>query len=174
MVKKSKYDISVSLADNDKIGGAGGKWPVINEIAEPSVIQQVNRLSCGQACVRMILSDRKINVSQEVIAKILGDGPTYEGQLARALQKLDTSDSGTWMGAGVDPDHIASIYGLNSTGSWVAQLWDRGNKIGHWVVVDGTDDAGLILIRDPWEATKYKMDFTDFQQTWNGYAVWGQ
>jgi filamentous hemagglutinin len=62
-------------------------------------------------------------------------------------------------------------FGLSSTGSWIAQLWDKGNRIGHWVVVDGTDDAGCVLIR---EATQYKMKLEIFQETWNGFAVWGQ
>ncbi|WP_425562158.1 papain-like cysteine protease family protein [Litoribacillus peritrichatus] len=37
--------------------------------------------------------------------------------------------------------------------------------MGHWVVVDGLDDAGRVMIRDPWQATKYKMDMTEFQNT---------
>jgi filamentous hemagglutinin len=166
--------MTLSNLKDYKIGGAGGRWSVIDEVADPSVIQQVNRLSCGQACVGIILADRKINASQDIITKIVGDGPTYEGQLARALEKLDTSNSSTWMGAGVDPDDVASIYGLSSTGSWIAQLWDKGNKIGHWVVVDGIDETGIVLIRDPYEATKYKMNLKNFQKTWNGFAVWRQ
>jgi filamentous hemagglutinin len=122
----------------------------------------------------MMLGDREIIASQEAIAKILGDGPTHEGQLASALEKLDTSNSGTWMGSGVNPDNVTSIYGLSSTGSWVAQLWDKGNKIGHWVIVDGVDADEQVLIRDPWEATQYQMDLKNCQQTWNGYAVWRQ
>jgi hypothetical protein len=51
---------------------------------------------------------------------------------------------------------------------------DKGNKIGHWVVVDGIDETGIVLIRDPYEATKYKMNLKNFQKTWNGFAVWRQ
>jgi len=43
--------MTLSNLKDYKIGGAGGRWPVIDEVADPSAIQQVNRLSCGQACV---------------------------------------------------------------------------------------------------------------------------
>jgi ABC-type bacteriocin/lantibiotic exporter with double-glycine peptidase domain len=49
----------------------------------------------------------------------------------------------------------------------------KKNKIGRWVVVDGLDDAGRVMIRDPWQATRYKMDLPEFQNTWTGYSVWG-
>jgi len=44
--------------------GAGGNWPVIDEILDPSVIEQQGDLSCGIACGAMLLGDRKINSSQ--------------------------------------------------------------------------------------------------------------
>ena len=162
------------VVPNQNLGGAGGNWQVLDEVADPSVIKQVNDLSCGQACVGMMLGDRKISASQDVIAKLAGDGPTYEAQLASVLNKLDSSNSRQWIGAGVDAEDIETFQGLSSTGSWGAQLWEKGNKIGHWVVVDGLDDAGKVMVRDPWQATKYKMDLTEFQNTWTGYSVWGQ
>ncbi|MEX2337251.1 MAG: cysteine peptidase family C39 domain-containing protein, partial [Aquisalimonadaceae bacterium] len=165
---------SQNVATNKNVGGAGGNWNVIDEVADSSVIQQVNDLSCGQACVGMILGDREINASQEVIAKLAGDGPTYEAQLASVLNKLDSSNSRQWIGAGVDAEDVGTFHGLSSTGSWGAQLLEKGNKIGHWVVVDGLDDAGRVIVRDPWQATKYRMDLTEFQNTWTGYSVWGQ
>lgn len=87
------------LSTSEKtLGGAGGGWKVIDEVVDPSVVKQVNSLSCGQACVEMMLGDRKINASQSVISKLAGDGATYEAQLASVLNKLDSSDSRKWVG----------------------------------------------------------------------------
>ncbi|PYY87110.1 hypothetical protein DNK59_11305 [Pseudomonas sp. TKO26] len=67
------------LSTSEKtLGGAGGNWKVIDEVVDPSVVKQVNSLSCGQACVAMMLGDRKINASQSVISELVGDGETYE------------------------------------------------------------------------------------------------
>lgn len=166
-------EIATNLAIR-KTGGAGGNWKIIDEQQSSSVTKQVNGFSCGQACIGMLLNDRKIDATQEAISKIVGDGPTYEAQLASALNKLDSSSSYQWRGAGVAADDYGTLQGLSSTGSWSAQLWEKGNKIGHWVIVDGLDDADRVMIRDPWNATKYKMDLSGFQDTWTGYSVWRQ
>lgn len=44
--------------------------------------------------------------------------------------------------------------------------------MGHFVVVDGLDDAGRVLIRDPWGGgSTYTMDLSEFHRVWNGSAV---
>jgi filamentous hemagglutinin len=53
-------------------------------------------------------------------------------------------------------------------------MWEEGSSVGHWVIVDGLDDAGRVMMRDPWQATSYKMDVGAFQQRWTGYSVWRQ
>lgn len=121
-----------------------------------------------------MLEDRQINAPQSAIAKIAGNGPTYEAQLASVMNELDLSGGREWIGAGVDATDLGTFHGLSSTGSWSAQLWEKGNKIGHWVVVDGMDDVGRVIVRDPWHGTKYKMDLVEFQNTWTGFSVWGQ
>ena len=40
------------------------------------------------------------------------------------------------------------------------------------VVVDGIDETGKILIRDPWDATSYKMDREEFINSWNSQAIY--
>ena len=46
--------------------------------------------------------------------------------------------------------------------SWIAQMREPMSKIGHWIVVDGIDSAGRVLIRDPYHATKYLMKIPVF------------
>lgn len=59
-----------------------------------------------------------------------------------------------------------------STGSWAAVLWEPLADLGHMVVVDGIEDTGKILIRDPWNATQYKMDREEFLNYWNLQAIY--
>ena len=61
---------------------------------------------------------------------------------------------------------------LISTGSWAAILWETLADLGHIVIVDGLDDTGKILIRDPWNATKYKRELEEFLNYWNLQAVY--
>lgn len=46
-----------------------------------------------------------------------------------------------------------------------------GNRIAHIVVVDGQNSAELVLIRDPWEGTSYKMEIDEFLRVWSQIAV---
>ena len=53
----------------------------------------------------------------------------------------------------------------------MAVLWESAARIGHMVILDGTN-TDTVLIRDPWEGTKYRMLKADFLQYWNGQAVY--
>jgi filamentous hemagglutinin len=61
---------------------------------------------------------------------------------------------------------------LMSTGAWIAELREPGARLGHLVVVDAFDALGRILIRDPWDGTKYKMDKEEFLQYWTLQGIY--
>ncbi|MEG4284737.1 hypothetical protein QUB68_16535 [Microcoleus sp. A006_D1] len=45
--------------------GAGGRWSVIDEIVDPTVVRQQSNLSCGPASAEILLKDRGIaNIEQ--------------------------------------------------------------------------------------------------------------
>lgn len=144
-------------------GGAGGNWKVIDEITDPNVIKQVTPTSCGAACGQMLLKDRNIFVDQTK----LGTSLKSPEQLARDLSK----QGGNWDGGFVGEQAFDA---LNKTGSWSAMMWDKGNKVGHWVVVKGTDKSGNVLIHDPWKGTSYKMTQKEFKEAWNEVAVFNR
>ncbi|HFQ8226987.1 TPA: hemagglutinin repeat-containing protein [Citrobacter freundii] len=144
--------------------GAGGNWNVLDEIADPDVVKQATPTSCGGACGEMLLKDRNIFVDQTQI----GTGLKSPEQLARDLTKNSES---SWSGGFVG---FEAYDALNQTGSWSAMMWDQGSKIGHWVVVKGTDSKGNVSIYDPWKGTSYKMTDKEFKGTWNGNAVFNQ
>ncbi|MBN7137863.1 hypothetical protein A7A76_24575 [Lysobacter enzymogenes] len=154
----------VSAAGNSEaLGGAGGNWRVIDEVADGSVVQQATPTSCGQACAQMLLADRAVIVDQ---VQFGGELTSAQG-LAAKMNKFDHG----WVGAGVDS---SSFGALNETGSWSAMMWEKGNGYGHWVVVDGLNDSGMVLLRDPFNATRYSMTPLDFDNSWSGYSVFKQ
>ena len=155
--------------------GAGGNWPVIDEVLDPEVVPQQNDLSCGSACGEMLLRKRGINnISQATIANEAGVPVTCE-DLALALNTLSPEGFQRWRGGpliipGATDTELFEV--LNTTGSWAAVLWEVGAGIGHMILVDGLDEVGYVLIRDPWDATTYRMTREDFLKYWNTQAVY--
>lgn len=146
-----------------RLGGAGGNWPVLNEVPNPNVVKQVGPLGCGPACGQMLLEGRGLQVVQQA----LGDGLTSPDSLAQALDAV----GGQWLGKMVDPS-AASLRYLNNTGPWSAMMWETGSPVGHWVVVDGLDSVGNVMIRDPFSGTSYEMTENSFLNAWSGGSVW--
>ena len=157
--------------------GAGGSWRIIDEVFDPTVVQQQDNLSCGPACGEMLLKDRGVNdVEQLVIADLTGV-PVDVVYLARALNNLDQSSAGVWSG-GCFVSNLADLSNvldrLIAKGSWAAEMKEFGNCIAHLVVVDGLDEAGKVRIRDPWNGTRYKMEREEFLNYWTTRGVYLQ
>lgn len=49
---------------------------------------------------------------------------------------------------------------------------DSGSKVGHWVLVKGVDDAGNVIIYDPYQGSRYLMTEQEFKEVWNGHSVY--
>ena len=142
-------------------GGAGGNWTVFDEVLDSNVIKQLTLTGCGAACGEMLLRDRYIFVTQNVIGTEL----TSMTSLANKLNKFDVG----WEGNAVNE---SSLYALSNTGSWGAMMWDSGSKVGHWVLVKGVDDAGNVIIYDPYQGSRYLMTEQEFKEVWNGHSVY--
>nr|WP_255562902.1 cysteine peptidase family C39 domain-containing protein [Frischella sp. Ac48] len=163
VIELKEFNAEKGTTGSPTQGGAGGNWKVIDEITDPNVIKQVTPTSCGAACGQMLLKDRNIFVDQTK----LGTSLKSPEQLARDLSK----QGGNWDGGFVGEQAFDA---LNKTGSWSAMMWDKGNKVGHWVVVKGTDKSGNVLIHDPWKGTSYKMTQKEFKEAWNEVAVFNR
>lgn len=149
---------------------------MIDEVPDLSVVKQFDNLACGAACGEMVLTDRGVVIPQQRIAQEAGQSLFDYNLLKETLSTLDSSGSGTWSGGYLqganDPvEATRLVHTLNNTGSWVAQFWETGKSIGHFVVVEGLDDVGRVMIRDPWDGTRYVMNMEDFLNTWDGIAV---
>lgn len=154
----------------------GGAWPAMEPRVDAAAIAQRDALSCGPACGQMLLRDRGVRATQELVGAKAGGIPATPSGLERALNVLDDSCSGHWAGGLVRlPGRPAPdvVHTLGSTGSWSAFLWERGARIAHAVVVDGVDANGRVWIRDPWgPGTRYSMELDDFLDHWTGIAVY--
>lgn len=132
--------------------GAGGSWNVINETPGGSVAQSTP-VSCGAARGEMLSGISEADLIQAAGA------PTDAASLARAI-----GGRGGYVGPG-------SLNALIDNGPFAAHLYE-GGPMGHFVVVDGLDQLGRIMIRDPWAGgSTYVMSPSEFLRVWNGEAV---
>ncbi|MFB2838048.1 hypothetical protein [Floridanema evergladense] len=121
----------------------------------------------------MLLIDRGFtNINQSLIENLTG-APTSAQAIANALNQLTPLSSKKWQGGFINTPTTLAAFNLllNTKRSWMAQMKEFGNRIAHMVVVDGVDDNGLVLIRDLWEGTSYKMEVEEFLKFWNQIAV---
>ncbi len=155
------------------LAGAGGKWKTINELKDPTVIQQENDVSCGAACGQMLFKNQGINVEQEQLNALAGC-PTWSEQLAYAMNQLTLCEDGEWKGGyfKIPLSTVRQVFlSLCTTGSWIAELREPLTKMGHFVVVDGIDEQEKPIIRDPWDGTRYKMEIDEFLKHWTQQGV---
>lgn len=153
--------------------GAGGRWPVINEVTDPKVVRQQSNLSCGPACGEMLLREWGITNITQVAIENLSGAPTSAEEVADALGQLSPASLHRWQGGYLDISTSLAAFNLllKTSKPWMAQMKEIGNRIAHMVVVDGIDETGLVLVRDPWEGTSYKMELEQFLQVWSQIAV---
>ncbi|BDA69637.1 hypothetical protein CAL7716_038030 [Calothrix sp. PCC 7716] len=85
--------LSSDFSKPEELSGAGGKWKVIDETSDSTVIQQRDTISCGPACAEMLLKYLGVNdVNQELIASVTGT-PVNVYNLAQAINMLDYEKS---------------------------------------------------------------------------------
>ena len=147
-------------------------WPRVPRVDSAAVVSQVLEEGCGAACAVMLLLDRGLEVSQEAFAGGLAM-PSEPGDLVARLHELSPPGL-RWQGGSL-PRAVLVTWSLVaevcvSRGTWAALLEPHGHRLpGHWVVVDGITDEGLVLIRDP-VGVAYGMPLRDFAVLW-GYTV---
>lgn len=166
--------------------GSGFDWPVLDQVINGTVPAQLDSMACGPACLVMVLAERGIKLTQEelirrvraTIPKGIKRTSVTIASLRGVLQRADPY--GNWVGGEDIGAHILRgrtptqvIQYLARKGSWIAQVHT------HFVVVDGIDSAGNVMIRDPWflparerglnSGSHYKVTLRTFLADW--YAV---
>ena len=80
--------------------------------------------------------------------------------LAEFLNSKETQNDVEWIGSffSHDIDFIEGITADIST--WGVMLRNK-EALGHAVLIDGLDEKGLIIIKDPFDQTKYKIEIKE-------------
>jgi hypothetical protein len=149
----------LSGAGKRRTGKAGGNWPIQEAVKDKSVVRQKEDFGCGAACSEMVLGDRGLRVPQ----KNFGGDLRGTGMVVNDLNKHQPG----WM-PGLANGTEADVRKLSSQGSWIANMRDfkSGSRFGHFVVVDGVNPAGGVMVRDPWNGYRYTMKMQDFLEYW--------
>jgi Peptidase C39 family len=71
------------------------------------------------------------------------------------------------------PPPVALKYALGKGKQFIAEM-RGGEKIGHYVVVEGEVEGGGVLIRDPEFGARYEVTKSDFLKYWSGYGVFAK
>ncbi|PLZ00439.1 adhesin [Burkholderia sp. WAC0059] len=164
-------------------GGAGNlttPWP--SQDVQPLLsFVQSGETTCGQTCAAaMAQSMGYTNVTEQTLNQALGTGVTNEAQLAQAVQAV-TGEPMVGGAVNFDPSTLTSsqMQGVinNLTGDGSQPIMTLLNapgqsltSVGHWVMVDGLDAAGNVVIKDP-AGLQYTMTPSNFASSWKSGAL---
>jgi uncharacterized Zn-binding protein involved in type VI secretion len=165
------------------VGGTGNlitPWPSQNVRPLPSFIQSGEN-TCGQACAAsMAQSMGYTDVTEQTLIDAVGINATEASPLANAIQSA-TGESivgGTtpFIPAELTNGQMQSVVN-NLTGNGVQPIMtllhapgQSVTSVGHWVMVDGLDAAGNVMIRDP-AGLQYTMTPSNFTNSWVSGAL---
>jgi hypothetical protein len=148
--------------------GAGGNWKRLDEKFDKTVVKQINDFSCVAAVGEMLAEHYDLNIKQEEILGAIGE-LSNAFALAIYLNKVDKSN-GKWLG-GNFPPMIEFIEGITGSIKVWAVILREGNTLGHAVLIDGSDEHGLVKIKDPFDQTSYKMTVKDLFEVLSEFVV---
>ena len=184
-VTSSSATVSSEIAVSDStVGGGAGSlktpWPAQNVQPLPSFIQS-GETTCGQTCAAAMAQNLGYkDVTEQTLNSALGTGEQTAGSLSGALK--NTTGATTQGGAvPFNPAELSStqvqsvINNLTGNGSQpvMVLLNSPGSSItssGHWVLVDGLDSLGNVVIKDP-AGLKYTMTTSNFSNTWKSGSI---
>jgi RHS repeat-associated protein len=152
---------TVGPGRSPRAGGSGTKD--LTPKAEPGEVDfkpggavgQIGPETCGAACGEMVTG-----IPQKTIIKKLGtSGAVGPEALGNAIGR----SGGTLMASSASQ---GLRYLLAKGQSWIAMV--KGKTVGHFVVIEGRDSQGLIVVRDPRQGgVTYKLTEEDFLRRWD-------
>jgi hypothetical protein len=144
-------------------GGSGGwfgrnRYVILDELADGMILQS-GANTCWAACIEAITDGR---ITQASLIAEHGDGPKPPWTVAAYL-------GDGWRGALIEfpPGDLTwedTVGLLNNTGSWIAEVGPYNYE--HFIIIDGLNDAGRLMIRDPAEGSSYTLSMEDFLTAW--------
>ncbi|MDR3617674.1 MAG: papain-like cysteine protease family protein [Candidatus Obscuribacterales bacterium] len=145
--------------------GAGGNWLRLNERDSPDVVKQCHRLACVSACGEM-LTNGEITQT-DLVTRLARYEPSHvSGEiLASSPQYLAEELGAGWTSKPTGAGKLGDL--LRRKVPFAIELKEF-DHIPHLVIADGIDEAGNIMIRDPWDATRYEMQPSEFAKFFTG------
>jgi hypothetical protein len=159
----------------DGVSGAGGGWPVHDEVADPSIIRQRTSRACGNACGATLLVELGLEwVLQCNVAARQGSVLSRGDFLAEAMNSL--LGQPRWRGGQIDvwAAPLRMLRVLLQGGAVITSVRSAKRpegRLNHMVIVDSYA-GGRVQIRDPAEGTSYWMTWRAFRRIWQGDSVW--
>ena len=160
------------VVDPRGIGNSGvvRLWNQLDEVADPTIVRQLHDNACGPACGATLLRGRGLDVGVSNVALANKGVTSFSTRgLAKTLNKLD--EGAGWIGGRV-AQNSTSFARLSKNGPFATTLWARGMPLEHMVVVNGLDDLGRVIIRDPADGLRYLMEWDDFMKLWTGNSIY--
>jgi filamentous hemagglutinin len=149
--------------------GALGSWERIEEKEDLSIVKQKDG-TCVAAAGEMLAQFHGLKVSQDEIIKNIGPWSNSTA-LARYLNSIERRNNVKWKSGFFSPDDFPYITGITKSDKvWVVMLRDM-EAVGHAVLIDGMDTTGLIIIKDPFDQTTYKMKAEELHRVLSEYVV---
>ena len=149
--------------------GALGSWKKIDEKFDETVIKQYSDASCVAAVGEMLAKHYGLNLSQTEILEAIGVWSNSK-YLANFLNSKEPRKDVEWIGGSWNNPIRALKWITKHERVRVVLLRDR-NPREHAVLVCGEDKDGLIMIKDPFDQTSYKMTAENLQDVLSEF-VW--
>jgi len=143
---------------------------------DPSIIRQLRVDNCAPTCATMLLREKGVVAFQSALTVRQGSKLTEIGSGYQKLAGImnDIEKNKAWRGGLLDTktDPQGLFRALNANGRFSTCLKTTDMAIGHQVMVDGLDDAGRVIIRDPETCTRSLIKWEDFIEAWQGATLW--
>jgi len=155
--------------------GSGGVLRFTREISR-NVFAQEEPMSCMAACVRQLIKDLGIHMSEaevRILLKTADDG-TFDDNVIPALKKIFKEMDIVPVKAGSRGDLAEDAMKISRHGSWIASIHPIGG-MRHSVIVDRIVGKE-VFIRDPWPkegiglspfGVEGTVDLDEFLKAWN-------
>lgn len=130
----------------DKQAGVGGGLRYLRETPTPRMVKQEHAYGCVIACVRQLLRDAGIELSERDLRGRIGVVEGFGSKFESAAEVLSELHPGlTYAGGSVNPEDVNILFQRDP---WVARVRTLSGR-SHAILVDGLA-GGVVEVRDPW------------------------
>ena len=157
------------MRKNFKEFGSLGDWNKIDEKTDVSIVKQMDE-TCVSAVGEMLAEYYGLKITQAEILDEIGI-LSNSTALAKFFNSKETENSVKWEGGGWQFETpIGALKWLVENYKIGAMLRNKSAK-GHAVFIDGFDENGLVIVKDPFDQTVYKMKIENFSDVLSEF-VW--